>query len=208
MAVSALAIGDACMSKALALFDFDGTITTTDSYAQLLRFIVGDLRFAAGVGLLSPLLAGFKLGILPNYLVKPIVTKWFLNGLDREKFNELAQSFVKERLNRLVRPAAMKKILWHLQQQHRVIVVSASFEDYLKFWCEQHRLELIGTRLEWADECITGKFASPNCYGPEKVRRIREYLDLSEYDEVYAYGDSRGDKEMLEIAGHKGYRVF
>lgn len=208
MVVFALATRDACMSKALALFDFDGTITTTDSYAQLLRFIVGDLRFAGGVTLLGPLLLGFKLGILPNYLVKPMVTKWFLNGFEREKFNELAQSFVKERLNRLVRPAAMKKILWHLQQQHRVIVVSASFEDYLQFWCQQHRLELIGTRLEWVDDRITGRFATRNCYGPEKVIRIREYLNLDDYDEVYAYGDSRGDREMLEIAQHKGYRVF
>lgn len=196
------------MSKVLALFDFDKTISNSDSYAHLLRYIVGDLRFALGVMALSPVLLGFKLGLIPNYRAKPMVTKWFLNGLEREKFTTLARSFVKERLNSMIRPAAMKKILWHLQQQHRVVVVSASFEDYLKFWCEQHQLELIATRLEWVDERISGKFATRNCYGPEKVARLKEFLNLEDYDEIYAYGDSRGDREMLEIAHHKGYRVF
>lgn len=196
------------MSSSLALFDFDGTITTGDSYAGLLRYIVGDLRFVAGVAALSPVLLGFKLGLVPNWRAKPLVTRWFLRGLKKEEFEQYARNFVKERLNQMVRPAALQKILWHLGQQHRVIVVSASFEDYLKFWCEQHQLELIGTRLEWVDGRITGKFASKNCYGPEKVVRIKDFLKIEDYDEIYAYGDSRGDKEMLEIADHKGYRVF
>ena len=196
------------MKNALALFDFDGTITTRDSYAELLRFIVGDLRFFAGLMVLFPILLAYKIGLIPNYKAKPMVTAWYLRGLTREKFEEMARRFVKERLNRLVRPTAMKKILWHLQQQHRVIVVSASFEDYLKFWCEQHQLEIIGTRLEWNNDQITGNFSGKNCYGPEKVERIRQFLNPDEFSEIYAYGDSRGDREMLEIAAHKGYRVF
>lgn len=192
----------------LALFDFDKTITSTDSYAELLRFFVGDFRFFLGLLILCPVLLAYKLGLIANYRAKPIVTAWFLKGLPREKFNETAQKFVKTRLAKLVRPQAMQKILWHLQQKHRVVVVSASFEDYLQIWCRQHQLELIGTRLEWIDERITGNFSTPNCYGPEKVRRIKEFLNLEDYDEIYAYGDSRGDREMLEIAHHKGYRVF
>jgi len=69
-------------------------------------------------------------------------------------------------------------------------------------------MEIISTRLETKDGLLTGNFATPNCYGPEKVRRIREVVDLSAYQTVYAYGDSRGDREMLEIAHEKGYRVF
>jgi HAD superfamily hydrolase (TIGR01490 family) len=192
----------------LALFDFDGTITTHDSFRDFLIFISGKAGFCWRILGVSHWLIGFVLGLVNNQTAKEQVTRVFLAGLSREKFDEYARAFVKQQLNKIVRPTAMKKILWHLQQKHRVIIVSASFSDYLKFWCEQHQLELISTRLEEIEGCLTGKFATPNCWGPEKVRRIREYLALEDYETVYAYGDSRGDREMLEIANEKGYRVF
>ncbi|MFZ5950723.1 MAG: HAD family hydrolase [Candidatus Rifleibacteriota bacterium] len=192
----------------LALFDFDGTITTGDSYTELLKFFCGSVRFFLGVIILSPVLILYQLGLLPNYRAKPVVTRFFLRGIRRDEFEKKARRFCEERLEKMVRPAALEKIKWHQQQGHRVVVVSASFEDYLCLWCQSKGLELIATRLEWQNDRITGKFATPNCYGPEKVRRIRQMIDFAAYEEIYAYGDSRGDREMLEIAHHKGYRVF
>ena len=192
----------------LALFDFDGTITTHDSFRDFLIFISGKALFLARILQVSHWLIAFGLRLVNNQQAKQQITRVFLAGMPREKFDEYARAFVRQQLNKIVRPTAMKKILWHLQQKHRVIIVSASFTDYLKFWCEQHQLELISTRLEEENGVLTGRFATPNCYGPEKVRRIREYLNLDEYETIYAYGDSRGDQEMLEIAQEKGYRVF
>ena len=43
-------------------------------------------------------------------------------------------------------------------------------------------------------------FESPNCKGEEKVRRIRqEFGDISGLY-VTAYGDSEGDRPMLDLA--------
>jgi phosphoserine phosphatase len=69
-------------------------------------------------------------------------------------------------------------------------------------------LGIIATRLEIVDNRLTGKLASPNCYGPQKVERIRAALDLSRYGRIFAYGDSRGDREMLALADEKHYRFF
>ena len=55
---------------------------------------------------------------------------------------------------------------------------------------------------------ITGNLISKNCYGPEKVTRILESYDLLKYDYIYAYGNSRGDYEMLELANEKFYKPF
>ncbi|MDN5279314.1 MAG: hypothetical protein PWR01_3279 [Clostridiales bacterium] len=192
----------------LALFDFDGTITTHDSYREFLRFIVGTRKLILGSLLLSPWLLGYKIGLIKNYHAKQVVTSWFLKGMSKEAFETKAAEFVQKKLNSMIRPAAMKKILWHYQQSHRIIVVSASFEDYLAVWCRQHQLEVIGTCLEWQNDQLTGNFATPNCYGPEKVRRIKQKLNPEDYEEVFAYGDTRGDYEMLEMADHKGYRIF
>ena len=55
---------------------------------------------------------------------------------------------------------------------------------------------------------ITGETDGANCYGAEKVRRVREAYDTDAFERVIAYGDSRGDKEMLEFADEAHYRVF
>ena len=194
--------------QSLALFDFDGTITTHDSFRDFLLFFFGKWRFMLGCLRAAPWLIAFLLRLISNQTAKQRLTRIFFAGMPQKVFEEKAKAFATDILNDIVRPAAVEKIRWHRQQGHRVILVSASFTDYLKFWCEQHGIEIISTRLETKDGVLTGNFATPNCFGPEKVRRIREVVDIAEYQTIYAYGDSRGDREMLAIAHEKGYRVF
>lgn len=192
----------------LALFDFDGTITTHDSFRDFLIFICGRAGFVKRILPVSPWLAGFVLRLVSRENAKKKVSAAFLAGMPVEKFNEHAGQFCRHRLTRIIRPDAMEKIRWHKENGDRVVVVSASFSDYLKFWCQQLDVELISTRLEEKNGILTGNFVTPNCWGPEKVRRIKEQIDLSHYATIYAYGDSRGDREMLAIANQPGYRVF
>ncbi|GAB4272744.1 MAG: HAD-IB family hydrolase [Candidatus Rifleibacteriota bacterium] len=191
----------------LALFDFDGTITTHDSFREFILFIFGKKALLLGALKLSPWLLGYIARLIPNHAAKRKVVDHFFKGMSKDDFEKFAKEFVRNRLNKMIRPDAMKKILWHLQNGDRIIVVSASFQDYLKHWCDQHKIEIIGTKLEWKDGVLTGNFDT-NCWGQEKVRRIKEHLNIEDYDEIFAYGDSRGDKEMLEMADHKGFRIF
>jgi phosphoserine phosphatase len=73
---------------------------------------------------------------------------------------------------------------------------------------QQQGLELIASQLEIKAERITGKIKGKNCHGQEKVRRILEKHVISDYAEIYAYGDSRGDLPMMELASSKFYRPF
>ena len=63
-------------------------------------------------------------------------------------------------------------------------------------------------QLEVKDGLITGKIKGINCYGPEKESRIRAAYMLKDFDEILAYGDSEGDREMLALASKKFYRPF
>jgi len=65
------------MSKILALFDFDGTITKNDSLLKFIRFAVGDIKFIQGLIALSPTLIAFKLKLMPNYEAKEKMLSWF-----------------------------------------------------------------------------------------------------------------------------------
>ena len=192
----------------IAFFDFDGTITTSDSFIKFIRFVVGDIRFILGMTVLSPMLVAYKLRLIPNYTAKQAVLSYFFKGMSEAQFQSTARDYSLKNIDAILRPKAMAKIAWHKEQEHKIVVVSASIESWLKPWCNQHGLDLIATKLEIKEGIVTGKLLTKNCYGMEKVRRVKERYNLDDYDHIYAYGDSRGDKELLELADEGFYQPF
>ena len=192
----------------LALFDFDGTITKDDSLLKFIRFVVGDVRFVFGLVVLSPILVAYKLKLIPNYKAKQKMLSWFFKGMSKEAFFKVANEYSLVHIDKILRPKAMEKISWHKAQGHKVVIVSASIDCWLRPWCEKNGLELIATKLEIKDDIVTGKLLSKNCYGVEKVNRIKEIYNLKDFEYIYSYGDSSGDKQMLELAHEKFYKPF
>ena len=192
----------------IAFFDFDGTITTDDSLIKFIRFVVGDAKFIWGMTLLSPMLTAYKLKLIPNYKAKQYMLSYFFKGMSEEKFMQVANEYSLKHIDTILRPKAMEKITWHKEQGHKIVIVSASIECWLKPWCDENNLDLIATKLEIKNGIVTGKFLSKNCYGIEKANRVQEQYNLSDYDHIYAYGDSRGDKELLELADESFYKPF
>ena len=196
------------MSKKIAFFDFDGTITTDDSLLKFIRFVVGDRRFLLGLVVLSPMLVLYKLKLIPNYKAKQYMLSWFFKGMSKDAFLKVANEYSLVHIDKILRPKAIEKINWHKNQGHKVVVVSASIECWLRPWCEKNSLELIATKLEIKDDIVTGKLLSKNCYGVEKINRIKEIYNLKDFEYIYSYGDSSGDKQMLELAHEKFYKPF
>ena len=192
----------------ICFFDFDGTITTNDSLIKFIRFSVGDVKTMIGMLFLSPMLITYKLKLIPNYKAKQWMLSHFFEGWVSGDFQNIADKYSTEQLDKILRPKAIEKIKWHQEQGHKVVIVSASMESWLKKWCEKHNIDLIATRLEIRNGKLTGKFATKNCHGIEKVNRIKQQYKLSEYDCIYAYGDSSGDKEMLRLAHKPHYKPF
>ena len=192
----------------LALFDFDGTITKDDSLLKFIRFVVGDGRFVFGLVVLSPILVAYKLKLIPNYKAKQKMLSWFFKGMSKKAFFKVANEYSLVHIDKILRPKAMEKISWHKAQGHKVVIVSASIDCWLRPWCEKNGLELIATKLEIKDDIVTGKLLSKNCYGVEKINRIKEIYNLKDFEYIYSYGDSSGDKQMLELAHEKFYKPF
>jgi phosphatidylglycerophosphatase C len=192
----------------LVLFDFDGTITTDDSLIKFIRFVVGDVKTVWGLLLLSPMLVTYKLKLIPNYKAKHWMISYFFKGMGENEFTRAASEYSLNHIDTILRPKAMEKIAWHKGQGHKVTVVSASIECWVKPWCDKNDLDLIATKIETKDGIVTGKFLTKNCYGREKANRIQERYNLSKYEYIYAYGDTRGDKELLELADESFYKPF
>ena len=192
----------------IALFDLDGTIIKTNSLIGFIKFAKGGFKTYSGFLFFLPILIAYRLRVFPNYLAKELIFSYFFKGMTESGFETLSKAFSLSYLDKNINKDAIKKILWHKKNGHEVVVVSASIESWIKPWCEINDLQLIATKIESKDGLITGKFLSKNCYGKEKCNRIKKKYNLKNYDYVYAYGDSRGDKQMLELANESYYKVF
>lgn len=196
------------MKKRLVLFDFDGTITTKDTFIEFLIFYKGMLRFLTGMAIMSPYLALFVFKLIPNWKAKQRVIRYFLGGESVQNLQAKCEQFSEKVLPRLIRPGALQTINQYKSSNSVVAVVSASAEDWVAPWCRKQGLLCIATQLEVDNGQITGNLCGPNCYGPEKVKRIEKQFTLNEFDEIVAYGDSSGDREMFGIAHQYHYKPF
>ncbi len=194
-------------SNVVALFDFDGTVTNRDSLLPFLWQLFGPLRLAGFAILMSPLLLGYVLRIVPNGVAKERLLGRMLGGMRLSRLREQAERFAANTLPQMVRPESAERIAWHQAQGHRVIIVSASLELYLKPWATALGIEdVLATRLAEEQGRAASRFEGVNCFGEEKAQRIRDYLGDVAGLELYAYGDSKGDTQMLAMADHAHYR--
>ena len=196
------------MKKNIAFFDFDGTITTHDTMLELARFTSGNLRYLLGMTKLSPWLVAMKISMVSKKTAKEKLLSYFFGGMSIQEFDENCRLFSMQRLPSLLKKEAMAAIEGHMAAQTPVVVVSASAENWVAPWCRQNKLQCIASRLELKNEKITGKLAGKNCNGIEKVSRIKEFFNLADFSNVYCYGDTSGDTEMLAIATYPFYRCY
>lgn len=101
---------------------------------------------------------------------------------------------------------ALERIAWHKGRGDVVVVVSAALDVYLEPWCRALGVDVICTRLEVRDGRRTGRYLRGDCCGNEKARRIRERYTLSEFETVYAYGDTEEDRAMLAMADRQYFQ--
>jgi len=195
--------------RALAVFDFDGTLTRRDSLLPFLWKVAGPKEFIWNATVLLPTLLRYALGTLENGPAKERVLGQFLAGTPVEKIGAVAKSFAAKTIPSLLDPEAMRRLRWHQKQGHTTVLASASLELYVRPWAEAEGFdEAVGTRLETEGGVFTGEFATPNCHGPEKPRRLEAAgFDLGSVT-VYAYSNSRGDRELLDMADHAFYQSF
>ncbi len=192
----------------IAFFDFDGTITTKDTLLEIIKFQKGTIAFYTGFLLHSPWLLAYKAGLLRNDLAKEKILRYFFKGMPVALFQEKCDRFAHTRLLKLLRPGALKEIASLKSAGFEIVLVSASAGNWIRAWAAPLGLKLVSTTLETINGRLTGNIDGLNCHGEEKVRRIREKFDLGKYSEIFAFGDSSGDKPMLALATQSFYKPF
>jgi len=190
-------------------FDFDGTISTTDSLSIFFRYYAGNVRWFFKILKLMPVFIGYVLKIVHRDTVKASLVKTFLAGANVDEFQSRADKFAAEIIPGLIRPAAQAALNEKKQGSKPVYIVSASLSAYLIPWAKSQGIEnVIATDLLQMNGTLTGELDGPNCWGPGKIAKIDARLGKNAYILAEAYGDTRGDREMLHAAQESYFKPF
>ncbi len=190
-------------SGAIAVFDFDGTLVSCDSFTRFARFAVGPRRFYSALLGCAVSILRWKAGLIEGGVAKERVFGHLYAGMSYEDFASKGMEFSRK-LKGLERREIVELMLRHKAAGNEVYIVSASMAEWIVGWAEAHGIEqshVLGTVPEVEGHGIlTGRFGSLNCRGAEKVRRLESCIGRREDVTVYAYGDSDGDTELLAFA--------
>lgn len=184
------------------IFDFDGTITTKDTFALFLKYYAGHARWALNIIRLLPVFIGYVINIVSRDSVKAHVIKRFFRNEPESRVDERAARFANDVIPALIRPKALEALKMRLEMApESLYICSASIGPYLRHWGAKHGItQIMATELDARHGTCTGEILGWNIWGPGKTKRIFAEFSGQNVHIKEAYGDSRGDLEMLNAA--------
>ncbi|MCP3751634.1 HAD family hydrolase [Pseudomonas sp. SBB6] len=193
----------------VAIFDFDRTLTDRHTFWRFLQRLVGTPRFILVAISLIPTALLLALKVIPLMAAREVMIRRCMTGVSAEKYRALGQVFARQDIDAWVKPQALARLKWHQAQGHRCLLISNSADVYLEPWGQAAGFDGIsGSRFKEHDGVLTGELDGPHCQAEEKVIRVRQILGNPNDYVIHAYGDSDGDRNLLDIAQYPYYRSF
>ena len=122
---------------AIAVFDFDETLTTKHSLRPFIRYVVGTPRFIGGLVRASPWLAASAVHVLDRGTAKARLLRATMRGKTRSELESKAQQFATELLPAIIRSEMALRVQEHLRRGHQLVLASASPGLYLRPWASR-----------------------------------------------------------------------
>ena len=190
------------MNVTVAAFDVDNTLTVRDCVVPFMKSVGGVSRLSKV--LFSDLGTTFQsIRRRDRDSLKMKFVEGIFAGKDSREVESIGIQFASKVADKWLRSDVATRMRWHQEQGHVVILVSASLGAYLHPLGDLLEVDaVLCTELEEKDGLLTGKLVGQNCRGREKASRVQKWCQdsgIATEDLVYAYGDSSGDTELLEL---------
>lgn len=183
----------------LALFDFDGTLCTKDSFTGFIFYTLSKRHIMRKGLKILPWIQAYYLKLYPADAMRTKLFSTMFKGNSAKQLQQLGQEYAQTLVKNLD-TQLFQRLLQHQAQGDKVVLVSASIDLYLKPVCEILNIDLICTQVEIHNGFITGQYSTPDCSSEQKKIRVHEAYHLNDYAHVYAYGNSYEDLQMFSLA--------
>lgn len=188
----------------IAAFDVDGTLTTRDCVRPFLERAAGRRRLMTSL-LRRPLATVVAAVRRDRDRFKEIIVGGSLRGKLITEVETIGEQFAQFVLVNWLRPDTVRRLRWHQQAGHRTVLVSASLAAYLRPLALRLGIDdVLCTDSTRSGERYGDRLVGLNCRADEKRRRLEQWMEERRWidAEVWAYGDSIGDRELLARADH------
>ena len=194
--------------QVLSVFDFDGTLTRHDSFVPFLKFAFGTREFNRRILRLALPSVRYLARRLNRDELKAQLISTFLTGVETKWVQEQAVKLCGLFWEQLMRPSGLKSVAAEVEAGAVVTLCSASPALVLQPFADRLGIRLIGTELEVVDGLLTGRMTGNNCRCENKVLRLEAVYGPLDLFRVKAWGDTRGDFELLAAAQEAHWRHF
>lgn len=191
----------------LVIFDLDYTLTKQGTWGRFVWMAVKarphiwlPLLFSAGLAQWR-----YKRGKLPRIRVKMAMMRWAMVGKTRADLTVMAETFAKKDVTTGFKPGAIETFKHHEARGDTIMIASAAVDILVEPIARRLGVKyFVATDLAWdGEDKLEPFFASENCYGPEKLIRIKKVIAenpaLQALSPIVAYSDSKADMPLLEF---------
>lgn len=190
----------------IAIFDLDYTLTKRGTWGRFTWQLVKSRPHLWIPLLVSALLTQrrYKKGLIERVEVKKAMMRYSMKGRSKTALEMAAKKFAAAEVPNKLRPGGLRKLKEYQAAGCKVIIISAAIDILVKEIAILLNVEdFLATDMDWTDD---GKvkigFASPNCYGQEKVHRFNAYLkerpELQNLPRIM-YSDSHSDIYLMKL---------
>lgn len=127
-----------------------------------------------------------------------------LAGCSREELERVAAQCYDEHVRGDIMGEAVELVLRHQRRGDTVILASSSLAIIVRPLAFDLGIDhVVCTELEYVGGVATGAFHHPPCFGHEKLRRVRDFVESrgAGLADVVFYSDSRLDLPLLRACG-------
>lgn len=196
----------------LAIFDFDGTLTTRDTTFGFIFFYAGKTKTITALLSIIPQLVLAKLGYLTMQTVKEKLFQNIFGGHAVDIVKMSGDEFGANEIPLILHSHVYTEMKRLQAEGFEILLLSASCSVWLSHWCKKENIELLCSEMEEVDGAYTGSLEGKNCYGSEKVVRLNAVYDLKKITEIMAYGNHPSDIHYMKLADKafmvKGQKVL
>jgi HAD superfamily hydrolase (TIGR01490 family) len=193
--------------KSLAIFDFDGTLANGNSLTAFARYSHSFVQYCFSIAFVFPIYCLFRIKLISDNFAKTAFVWIFYRNRFAPSILKLAETFALNGIDKSLDPFHLKRLEWHKSQGHAIVIISASLRFILEYWCNKTTVDLIATEVEIGnDNKFTGLLKGKNCYGKMKEIALKRHYNLQSFEYIYAYGNSKGDLEILKLANEQYFK--
>lgn len=196
------------MTRRIAIYDLDRTVTVKPTFTRFLAFAAR--RRAAWRLLFAPAwvaaLIGYKLKLYPREPMKAFGIRLFIGArFSNAVRDDLAQAFAAAEMAGNIAPGALRAMAKDRSAGAMLILLSAAPDIYAPVIAQNLGFDdCIATRHQRSGDDWLAAIDGRNNYGAEKVRRVEAWLSaqgMSRADcHITAYSDHASDAPIFDFA--------